>query len=83
MDTPEDEAAKRIKQREGHFYKVTEDSKKEQQEQQHDAPNLEGRDNGEWQFDPVLFSHIALNGIDNVEENSIKVVKVIQDQLKC
>eukprot|EP00977_Amphora_coffeiformis_P002181 scaffold425_cov175-Amphora_coffeaeformis.AAC.40 len=65
VDTSEDEAAERIRRREGHFYKgkvepVTKD----------EVESRPKSDNEEWNFAPVSFQHTVLNGIEPIEHNA-------------
>ena len=68
VDTSEDEAAERIRRREGHFYKGKVESAAEEE--------LESRpksDNDEWNFAPVTFPHTALDGTKPIEHNAERV----------
>lgn len=64
LNTPDDEAESRIEKREGHFYKV--------------YPRVEGKQGNEWNFDPVLFDHTVLNGMDSVQINAKKIVDALK-----
>jgi len=71
VNTPEDESQKRIAARQGHFY--------------HGANSLESKTSNtinkesvdDWQFDPVTFPHISLDGFDPIQNNSDKVVDTV------
>jgi gluconate kinase len=76
MDTDEETAQQRIKQRKDHFFKgkrpvgATSATLSEVIAGSSSSPNVE---NTEWDFAPVIFDHIVLNGKDNVETNASKI----------
>ena len=76
MDTSEAEAAERIRQRQGHFYKgkvqgeTTTDTQQQQQEKEEAAPSKSESDNKDWNFAPVTFDHVVLDGTKSVAENA-------------
>lgn len=68
LDTTENEAADRIRKREGHFFKgslYTENKTKSPQ------------DSSVWDFAPVTFPHMVLAGSNAIEHNSQKVADLI------
>lgn len=69
MDTTEDEAERRISAREGHFYKG----------KLNDEPRsrTDEIDTIEWNFAPVAFPHMVLNGDEPVASNAKVVVDAI------
>jgi hypothetical protein len=77
VDTKESEAEERIRTREGHFYKGAPPSAKSGNEE-YDVTNEEpDRDNSEWDFEPVTFSHSKLPGNEPIEENARTIVNII------
>ncbi|KAG7359323.1 hypothetical protein IV203_015912 [Nitzschia inconspicua] len=90
IDTPPEEATQRIQQRQGHFYKARQQQQQqqqhEQQQQQQQQPettkgvtvNIDN-DNSEWEFAPVTFDHIVLNGNDSIESNVDQIVQRVLD----
>jgi gluconate kinase len=77
IDTTEEECTKRINEREGHFYKGDKPVKEEV-----DTTNEE-KDTSEWEFNPVTFPHIILDGNDTIEDNANNVVKEILGKIKA
>jgi hypothetical protein len=89
LDTSEEEAEKRIRERTGHFYKGSPDemtksttmtassattTKKHADEA--DKSTLQA-DNSEWKFDPVTFPHVVLNGNDPIDMNGDIVIQTL------
>jgi hypothetical protein len=72
IDTTEDEAQKRMEQRTDHFYK----GKTVVQLPDHSHRSVA---TNEWNFDPVTFPHTVLNGRSPIEENSSKILAIMQD----
>lgn len=71
LETTEEEAQRRIEQRQGHFYNGT-----KQQAVQSPATN----DNNDWRFAPVTFPHIVLDGSDSMDTNAASLVRIVQQQ---
>jgi hypothetical protein len=87
VDTTEDEAQGRIQTRQGHFYKgkvTTTDVVKDQHEQTESSSNAANNDKekdyNEWEFAPVEFPHIVLNGENSVAENAEIVANVVVEE---
>jgi hypothetical protein len=94
IDTNEEEATNRIHQRRGHFYT----GEKQQQQtvvgvEENGRPSssssssssnvvVEDKDNSEWKFAPVDFSHTILDGNDPVEINSQRVMEQILEAIQ-
>jgi gluconate kinase len=79
IDTPDEEAKLRIEQRKGHFYQgKIEASGGTTNAEKEEAPDTPGsdKDNSEWNFDPVTFPHVILNGYDPIEKNAEKVAEI-------
>jgi hypothetical protein len=81
IDTTEDESTRRINAREDHFYKgdtssdETSDSDLESVEDEEDSePDV---DNSEWNFAPVTFPHVSLDGNQPIDVNAKKVLDVL------
>jgi gluconate kinase len=76
IDTSENESTKRINMREDHFYKgeKSDDTKKDAEE-----PDTSDVDNSEWQFAPVAFDHVILDGARPIETNANGVVQVLRE----
>ena len=73
MDTTEEEAGQRILSRQGHFYKgkVVSSGQTQQQEEKKITSNRRpGSDNEDWNFAPVTFDHVVLDGTRSVDENA-------------
>ena len=89
VDTNKQLAEERILTREGHFYKNAEISNKEEKDtisssEKEDNTkvndiNDDDKNNSEWEFQPVDFPHVILDGRDTVEENAKRIVKYIVD----
>lgn len=75
IDVTNDLAEERIKQRQDHFYKVSEPKEKES------LKNLDSNSNDEipkqkqsdWEFCQVDFDHILLDGTDTIQVNASKI----------
>jgi len=71
VNTPEEESQKRIAARQGHFYHGVNSSESQ-------TSNTINKENiNDWQFDPITFSHISLDGFDPIQNNSDKVVDAV------
>jgi energy-coupling factor transporter ATP-binding protein EcfA2 len=87
VDTADEEAKLRIEQREGHFYKGKTDASlssgeitEAKKEEAPDSPDSD-KDNSDWDFAPVTFHHVLLNGYDPIEKNAEKVAKILTQAL--
>jgi energy-coupling factor transporter ATP-binding protein EcfA2 len=87
MDTADDEAKLRIEQRQGHFYQGKTDASlssgettKAVKEEASGSPGSD-KDNSEWDFAPVTFPHVLLNGYDPIEKNAEKVAEILTQAL--
>jgi hypothetical protein len=85
MDTVDEEAKLRIEQREGHFYQGKTDASLSSGEtakakKEETSPGSD-KDNSEWNFAPVTFHHVLLNGYDPIEKNAEKVAKILTQAL--
>mmetsp|Transcript_2342 Transcript_2342/g.4251 ORF Transcript_2342/g.4251 Transcript_2342/m.4251 type:complete len:112 (+) Transcript_2342:310-645(+) len=90
VDTSKDLAEERILSREDHFYKGSggsstndtqtdgEDDPTTKATESSDAADV---DYSEWEFKPVDYPHVILDGNDEVATNAQKVVYVIQNHL--
>jgi hypothetical protein len=89
VDTSKDLAEERILSREDHFYKgsggsSTNDTKTDGEvdpTQATESSDTADVDNSEWEFKPVDYPHVILDGNDEVATNAQKVVDVIQNHL--
>lgn len=87
IDTQENEATRRITMREGHFYKgVKKIDGSDQKEDNLDTDVRSDKYNdndentkNEWNFAPVTFDHVILDGTETVEVNAKRVVQVMQE----
>lgn len=86
VDTTEGGCERRIREREGHFYKgkiVPDDggdkAATEKVPEDEDKENDDDADNSDWKFAPVEFPHLVLEGSDPVEENARKIVEKIRN----
>lgn len=74
MDTSEQEAADRILQRQGHFYKGkvvdVDDESSLQKPKDDESPQRPESDNKDWDFAPVTFDHVVLDGTQSVSKNA-------------
>jgi gluconate kinase len=89
INTPELEAMKRIQQRKNHFYKgdnptsVTGvEEKKSRAKDTTDRTDETGA-NPEWQFAPVEFDHLALDGNESIGVNAERIRNILLDRTKC
>ena len=78
INTDEAEAQDRIQKREGHFYKGAPPSKSslESLAAAEENETLKA-DNSEWNFAPVEFDHVVLDGLRSIEENAEVILKVM------
>ena len=85
VDTSEELAEERILTREDHFYKGSGGSTQHEEggptTKTVESSDTDDKDNCEWEFKPVDFPHIVLDGNDEVVTNAKKIVDVIQNQL--
>jgi hypothetical protein len=95
IDTNEEEATNRINQRRGHFYTgeiqqqqtvvaVEENGRPSSSSSSLSSSKVvvEDKDNSEWKFAPVDFSHTILDGNDPVEINSQRVMEQILEAIQ-
>jgi thymidylate kinase len=79
MDTDEETAQQRIQQRKNHFFRRKLDACVAAYagiESSVSSPSL--ADNADWQFAPVTFDHIVLNGKEDAETNASKIVHLVE-----
>lgn len=86
VDTSKDLAEERILSREDHFYKGSggtqnNDVKDDPTTKSTESSDAADVDNSEWEFKPVDYPHVILDGNDEVATNAQKVVDVIQNHL--
>ena len=85
VNTSEELAEERILSREDHFYKGSGGSTHEESDptttKTVESSDTDDKDNSEWEFKPVDFPHVVLDGNDEVVANAEKIVDVIQNQL--
>ena len=93
VDTNKQTAEERILTREGHFYKNAETNTKEEKDTTdsnekeddtkvndiNDDDDDDDDDDDEWEFQPVNFPHVILDGGDAVEKNAKQIVECIED----
>lgn len=74
VHTSEDEAQRRIEQRQGHFYKgkAVRDIMPQTKKGKHTDT-----DNTDWNFAPVTFPHTILDGRNLIQENAQEIVEVV------
>ncbi len=93
VDVPDSVAQNRINSREGHFYKgapstssseknavgekLNKDSKLDETSPSVDEKSEKTSDNSEWNFAPVNFDHVLLNGLDSVQKNADIVIEML------
>jgi energy-coupling factor transporter ATP-binding protein EcfA2 len=87
VDTADDEAKIRIEQRQGHFYQGKADASlssgettKAKKEETPESPGSD-KENSDWDFAPVTFQHVLLNGCDPIEKNAEKVAEILTQAL--
>ncbi len=86
VDTSKALAEERILSREDHFYKGSGGVQNEKEGDDFitkaaESSDTADEDNSEWEFQPVDYSHVVLDGNDEVAANAKKIVDVIQNQL--
>jgi gluconate kinase len=79
VDTSVEEARNRIRQRENHFYKgepmdMTSKHVKEIGSSTFEEDDRDGN-NSEWEFAPVDFEHILLDGLASIHENAKRILE--------
>jgi gluconate kinase len=87
VDVVKSTAQERIDKREGHFYKgAPSKSNSESKTKQQDTTETVKEetvvgdgdsDNSEWEFAPVDFDHVKLDGLISVEENADRVIQML------
>lgn len=80
MDTSEDEATRRIRAREDHFYKgntSSDGTSSDLESVQEGEGGVHDVDNSEWNFAPVTFPHVSLDGNQPIDENAEKVLGIL------
>lgn len=85
VDTTEEEAAIRIKTRKDHFYKETKTTTKTtektiEEENRLDSKTKKNADNSDWDFAPVTFPHVVLDGNLTIDKNAEKLVQISLEQ---
>ncbi|KAL9178339.1 hypothetical protein ACHAXT_001767, partial [Thalassiosira profunda] len=84
VDTHKSLAEERIASREGHFYKTTSSSSSEDRSANDATKEAEGDksddDNSEWEFRPVAFPHMVLDGRDPVDANAKRIAELIESK---
>jgi gluconate kinase len=80
IDTTEDESQRRIQERQGHFFKgnVTESAETKSPSTTSSRPE----DDSDWEFAPVSFPHIVLDGGDPVDVNAKRTLQVLERLLE-
>jgi len=83
VDTTKRMSEKRISAREGHFYKNASQNNVEKDKDRERMGDVmdEDDDNSEWEFKPVDFPHVVLNGSDSVEDNAKRIVDIISHEI--
>mmetsp|Transcript_17649 Transcript_17649/g.28889 ORF Transcript_17649/g.28889 Transcript_17649/m.28889 type:complete len:217 (-) Transcript_17649:400-1050(-) len=83
VDTSMEVAEERILSREDHFYKGSGDIQNEEEgdSTRKTIESSDTDDNSEWEFNPVDYPHVILDGNDEVATNAKKIVDVIRNQL--
>jgi len=77
VDTSDDLAIERISKREGHFYKNTNNVKEVEDDAITNVKDNDN-DNSEWNFQPVTFPHMILDGRQDVEVNARQITEYIE-----
>ena len=80
IETDQEEANKRINERQGHFFKANLEvcEAEEKGAVQKRATETLDKENSDWHFAPVNYPHLVVSGKDTVEKNAEKVVQVLQ-----
>jgi len=86
IDTSKNLAEERILLREDHFYKGSGGIQNEEGDDSTTTKAVESsdandEDNSQWNFQPVDYPHVILDGNDEVATNAKKIVDVIQNHL--
>mmetsp|Transcript_11317 Transcript_11317/g.22366 ORF Transcript_11317/g.22366 Transcript_11317/m.22366 type:complete len:239 (-) Transcript_11317:54-770(-) len=94
VDTDVETAGRRIRARSGHFYKIVDGAScggngsggegKKTKGVDKNAESLSGSDrlpSSEWNFAPVKFPHVRLDGMAPVDENVTKIVECILKEI--
>lgn len=82
LDSDKQLAEERILSREGHFYKNAESNNEDTTSGINKEDSEDNNDMSEWEFQPVDFSHLSLDGCDAVEVNAKRIVDCIQQQMR-
>lgn len=85
VDTKQNIAEERILSRQGHFYKgsnvntaTVSDECTDAKKQKVGKNSNDSRDNNEWEFQPVDFPHVILDGCDSISKNARRIVEVVR-----
>eukprot|EP00568_Trieres_chinensis_P001444 CAMPEP_0183292510 /NCGR_PEP_ID=MMETSP0160_2-20130417/1540_1 /TAXON_ID=2839 ORGANISM="Odontella Sinensis, Strain Grunow 1884" /NCGR_SAMPLE_ID=MMETSP0160_2 /ASSEMBLY_ACC=CAM_ASM_000250 /LENGTH=213 /DNA_ID=CAMNT_0025453469 /DNA_START=126 /DNA_END=767 /DNA_ORIENTATION=+ len=87
VDVTDEVAAERIRLRKGHFYKGKPSTNGHDHREQESAENYadvdesKAEDNPEWEFAPVEFSHILLDGLEDAKINACLVADALESLL--
>jgi gluconate kinase len=82
VDTTEEAASQRMNARDDHFYKgdttskIASDSSNDEVEAENGSDKPDA-DNSDWQFAPVTFPHVILDGNRPIDDNAGKVLDVL------
>ena len=84
VDTSEEEAQRRLDMREGHFYKgkVDPDNNDSPRAMEGRVDNADAADNSEWDFAPVTFPHVILDGNAPVQKNADEVLALLKQTVR-
>jgi gluconate kinase len=77
IDTDDAEATKRINERKGHFYTGNADTKDGDDSPVEEEKKEPNRNNSDWNFAPVTFPHVILEGNYSIDVNAEKVLEVL------
>lgn len=77
IDTDDDEATKRINERQDHFYTGNANTKDGDESLVKEEKKEPNRDNSDWDFAPVTFPHVILEGKNSIDINAEKVLDIL------
>jgi hypothetical protein len=84
VDTKKDLAEERILAREGHFYKVANNTRTITKTDECPKQSTDDSDNSEWEFQPVDFDHSVLDGRNSISDNAKRIADIIEEtRLEC
>jgi len=78
IDTTEDEAQRRMEQRDDHFYKGDGGDASDNDVEEEAPAKKDDSNNSDWDFAPVTFDHVKLPGSNSIDVNAQQVADIVK-----